>query len=165
MVQVVPVTPYDKTGFLLPFMLRRIIDFASQHMTEAHPETLARSVAMRLSGGDPNVLVLAGVGAKGDVVAHSVGTLEEDPIGKQRWVFCWQTRVDPGEGSSDPTLVRRFIEYADQWGHERGATVLRMASPRNDAAWARKYGFEFERTIMGREIGSPIPAAEAQKKA
>jgi hypothetical protein len=157
-VQVVPVTPYDKSGFLLPILLKRIIDFNQQHFTIENPETIARAINMRLAAGDPNVLLLAGVGAKADVVGHAVGTLEEDPVGRNRWVFCWQCRVDPGEGSSDPTLVTRFLEAADEWGHQRGATHLRMSTPRNDAAWQRKYGFEFERCSMFREIGSPIPA-------
>jgi len=162
MVRIVAINPYDQTGYLLPFLLGRIADFSRLHPTSMAPETLVRMVNARLAAGDPNVLLLAAVGAKGDVVGHAIGTLEEDPIRKNRWVFCWQCRVDPGEGSSDPTLVRRFIEMADEWGHSRGATELEMATPRNDVAWQRKYGFVFRRATMAREIGAPVPAAKKE---
>ena len=155
MLNLVKINPMDNTGLLLPFVGRRILDFARQHDTESDPEIFARMILARLVAGDPGVLVIAMVGAKGDVVGHGVAT-HEAAFGNQ-WAYVWQMRVDPGEGSSDPTAVKRCIEACDAWASERQLKQMVMASPRSDEAWRRKYGFKTLRHVMGRGIGSPIP--------
>lgn len=155
MVQIVRVNPYDKTGFLLPFVVQRILEFARQHMEEMGPEQFTKHVIGRLTIGDPTILVLAFVGAQGDVVGHGAASIEND--GQNKWVFIAQCRVEPGEGSSDPTVVRRALEYTDEWAKSHGATTMLMASTRSDEAWRRRYNFKTYRHIMGRPVGSPIP--------
>ncbi len=157
MVSLVPINPLDKTGLLLPFVIDRIAEFARQHMDEMDPDTFTRSILARLSAGDPSVLVLAMVGAKGDVVGHGVASIES--FGPSKWCFISQCRVEPGEGSADPTVVKRAIEHVDTWARPFGVTQMLMASPRSDEAWRRKYGFKTLRHVMAREIGSPIPGA------
>lgn len=159
MIQLVSINPYDKTGFLLPFVIQRIIEFGRQHMDELDPEVYAKTVLTRLSVGDGNLLVMAMVGAKGDVVGHGVASMESDGVSK--WVFVSQCRVEPGEGSADPTVVRRCIEAVDEWGSARGAIKMVMTTPRSDEAWRRKYGFKTLRHLMVREVGSPIPTKES----
>ena len=157
MISLVPVNVYDKTGFLAPFVVQRISEFARQHMDEVDPEVWTRTILARLCAGDPTVLVMAFVGTKGDVVGHGVATIEA--FGASKWAFISQCRVEPGEGSSDPTLVRRAIEHVDTWARGFGVKQMLMATPRSDEAWRRKYGFKTLRHVMAREIGSPIPAA------
>ena len=130
MIQLVPLSPLDKTGYLIPFVTERIIEFSRQHMDEMTPEIYARAVLSKLLHQPNDILVLARVGAKGDVVGHGIASMETDGI--KRRVFVSQCRVDPGEGSSDPTTVRRCIEYTEQWGSERGATDLLMSTARSD---------------------------------
>jgi hypothetical protein len=156
MISLVPINPYDKSGLLLPFVAQRVSEMAQQHMHELDPETWTRTVLSRLCAGDPHLLVLAFVGAKGDVVGHGVASIES--FGPSKWVFISQCRVEPGEGSSDPTLVARAIECVDTWAkHGFGVTRMLMASPRSDEAWRRKYGFKTLRHVMEREVGAPIP--------
>jgi hypothetical protein len=157
-VQLVPINPYDATGMLMPFVVKRMIEMSQQHMTEMHPITWARGVAQLLVSQSPNVLMLAAVGDKGDVVGHMTCTIESDGI--ERWVFVSQCRVDPGEGSADAGLVKRGIEYVDRWARERGATQMVMATPRSDEAWRRRYGFKTLRHLMTRDIGSPVGATK-----
>ena len=160
MIALVPVNPYDKSGFLMPFVVQRIAEFAQQHMHEIDPETWTRAIMSRLCAGDPSLLVLAFVGTKGDVVGHGVASIES--FGPSRWAFIWQCRVEPGEGSADPTLVKRAIESVDQWAQGFGVTRMLMASPRSDEAWRRKYGFKTLRHVMEREVGAPIPGTPAK---
>lgn len=158
MIALVPLNPYNKSGLLMPFVVQRIAEFAQQHMHEIDPETWTRGILARLCAGDPSLLVLAFVGAKGDVVGHGVASIES--FGPSKWVFISQCRVEPGEGSSDPTLVKRAIEYVDEWATKGfGVTRMLMASPRSDEAWRRKYGFKTLRHVMEREVGAPIPSS------
>jgi hypothetical protein len=154
MLQIIAIDPLDKTGFLMPFMIQRLLDFARLHYTETPPEPFARSMVARLTAGDPNVLLLAAVGSKGDVVGHAVGSIES--FANSKWVFVSQCRVDPGEGSADPTIVKRFIEAADQWATSQGVKTMLMASPRSDEAWRKRYGFTTLRHVMSRAVGAPI---------
>lgn len=158
MIALVPLDALDKTGFLIPFVVERISEFARQHMDEVDPDTWTRTIITRLAGGDPSLLVLAMVGAKGDVVGHGVATIET--FGPSRWVFISQCRVEPGEGSADPTVVKRAIEHVDTWAKAQSVTQMLMASPRSDEAWRRRYGFKTLRHVMSREVGSPIPGAK-----
>ena len=158
MVAIVPINPYDKTGLLLPFVVQRVDEFARQHADEMDPETFTRSIMARLCAGDPSLRLVAFVGAKGDVVGHALATVES--FGPSKWCFIAQCRVEPGEGSSDPTLVRRAIEDADAWAASQGISQMLMATPRSDEAWRRKYGFKTLRHVMSREIGSPIPGSK-----
>lgn len=156
MIQLVPMNPLDSTGYLMPFVVKRIAEFAEQHIDEMDAQTFTRTILARLASGDPGIRVLAFVGAKGDVVGHAVATIET--FGPSKWCFVSQCRVEPGEGSADPTVVKRAIENADEWAKGHGVTLMLMATPRSDEAWRRKYGFKTLRHVMSREIGSPIPS-------
>ena len=72
MIALVPLDALDKTVFLIPFVVERISEFARQHMDEVDPDTWTRTIITRLAGGDPSLLVLAMVGAKGNWVCFCV---------------------------------------------------------------------------------------------
>lgn len=151
-VLVVLVNPYDKlTGLLVPVVAQRILDFAQQHFNELNPESYTRVVMSRLWANDPRIAVAALVEAGTcKVVGHGVATIEED--GANKWVFVSQCKADGNVGDA----IQRAIKMAEEWGAAQGATKMVMSTPRSDAAWKRKYGFDTMRHLMIRQIGSPI---------
>lgn len=151
-VLVVLVDPYDPvTGLLVPAVAQRILAFSREHFCELDPEMYARNIMGRLWARDPRVAVGALVeAATSKVVGHAVATIEED--GRNRWVFISQCKADGNVGDA----VKRAILLADQWGRAQGATQMVMSTPRADAAWKRKYGFDTMRHLMIRKLGVPV---------
>ena len=153
-VLVIPVDPFDlTTGLLVPQVAQRIRQFALDNYTEADPQFFASTIMARLFAGDPNVVVVALLEpTTAKVVGHGVATIETE--GRRKWVFISQCKADGNVGDA----IKRGIVWADQWGRERGATHMVMATPRSDTAWRRRYGFDVMRHLMIRPLGD-LPAA------
>lgn len=148
-VQIVPIDPFDRiSGLFVPFITQRIIEMARIMCPEVDPEQVALAYMTRLFNRDPNVGIIAMVESNGKVVGHAVATMETD--GVKKWVHVGQCRADGNVGDA----VKRAVEYADNWGHERGATHMTMATNRIDTAWKRRYGFEVIRHQMIRPLGT-----------
>lgn len=159
-VQLVGLDPYDPvTGMLIPFVTQRILQFAREYSEEMDPEQTARVIMSRLWTRDPTIAILAFVQGRSKLVGHAVATVESD--GVNSWVFVSQVKVDGNVGDA----VLRAIEVADQWAQayssrylepngQRPITRMTMATHRSDRAWIKRCGFETERSVMGREVGS-----------
>lgn len=151
---VLPVDPlHGPTAMLLPFIAQRVFGMASDRQAELDPERFTRNLMTRLWAGDPNVLVLAFLEPSGKLVGHVVAELCTD--GTRRWIFVAQTKADGNVGDA----VRRALTMLDEWGARHKATVMNMATHRDDAAWSRKYGLEKSRSIYTRAIGSSVDGA------
>lgn len=155
-VLVVPVDPLNgPTALNLPFLAQRIYAMAQERMAEADPERFTRSVLTRLWAGDQGLLLLMFLDPQnGKILGHVVAELCTD--GVKRWVFVHQTKADGNVGDA----VKRAIGILDEWGTALKATMMTMATHRNDAAWQRKYGLETHRQVLMREIGSPVGEAK-----
>lgn len=148
---VLPVDPLNgPTAMLLPFIAHRIFSMAAERAQELDPERFTRSFLARLWAGSPDVLILAFLEPSGKLVGHV--TAEACTDGVKKWVFVSQTKADGNVGDA----VKRALVMLDAWGKQFGATTMNMATHRDDAAWARKYGLEKSRSVYGRVIGSEI---------
>lgn len=156
-VLVMPVDPLtEPCGMLMPFITQRIYAMAEERASEMDPGQFTRSWMARLWARDPSIAVLIFLEPTGKLVGHVLAELCGD--GVKKWVFVSQCKADGNVGDA----VKRAMVIGDEWGAQRGATTMTMATHRSDAAWQRKYGLESHRQVLLREIGSPIgkPPAE-----
>jgi hypothetical protein len=146
------------TSMLTPFVAQRIFAMAEERMAELDPERFTRNVMTRLWAGDKTILVLVLLETTGKLVGHLVCELCSD--GAKKWLFASQLKADGNVGDA----VKRSILILDEWAKTLTnfnppgveCNILTMATHRNDAAWQRKYGLENHRSVLMREIGSPI---------
>lgn len=157
-VLVMPVDPLTNPGsMLLPFIAQRIFQMAEERSTETDASQTTRSFLARLWAGDPKTIVLMFLEPNGKLVGHVTAEICSD--GVKTWVFCAQCKADGNVGDA----VKRAILLIDAWAAKFGATNMTIATHRNDAAWQRKYGLENQRSVLLREVGSPVgkPAPSA----
>jgi len=160
-VRLVPLDPYDgKTGVLIPFVLDRIRTMALTHNREGDPDQAMVGIGSRVYNQDPSIKLVAFLDERSKLVGHAVASIETD--GVRHWLFISQVGMDPGEWGD---AVVRALEMADQWAQDFSTAYLLprkkepiremlMATKRDDRAWQRKFGFQFLRYIMVREIGT-----------
>lgn len=147
MTRVIRVDPYDKTTCLmLPFIAQRILEMAHETGGEANPEQVMKKTMIALLNRAADVLVLALVNDKGQIVGHVVATVNSDEV--NRWVWVLQCKAD------DNVQDAREVVFAmlDDLGRQFGAKKMLMATGRNEKAWERKYGFRTSRRVMERDI-------------
>ena len=159
--RVVPLDPYDgKTGVLVPFVLDRIRKMAATHNCEVDPDQAMVGIGSRVYNQDPSIKLIAFLDERSKLVGHAVVSIETD--GVRHWVFVSQTGMDPGDWGNS---VLKAMEWTDQWAQEfsdkyllpRKKEPIRemlMATRRDDRAWQRRFGFQFLRYVMIREIGT-----------
>jgi len=158
-VVVLPVDPLNgPTAMLLPFIAQRIFNMAQERMQELDPERFTRVLMANLWGANPGLLVLALLEPSGKLVGHV--TAEYGTDGVKKWIYCAQCKADGNVGDA----VRRALQMIEAWAESlvnvqpAGVPVTRltMATHRDDDAWRRKYGFEKDRSVCSRVVGSPI---------
>lgn len=157
--RILRVDPYDPgpAGMIVHAVTQRMLAFGRRHIGEIDPDALVGRYLTALWSKSPYVLILAAVTfPEGHLVGHAVATLEEprDPVTGRpmgRWVFVQQCQMDP-HGPKDG--VGQMIEQGDAWAREHSVTLMLMATARSDKAWARKYAFRTDRTIMSRQVGA-----------
>lgn len=150
-VLVLPVDPLNPPGsMLLPFISQRIFQMAEERAAETDAGQTTRSFMARLWARDPKTLVLMFLEPNGKLVGHVTAEICSD--GVKTWVFCSQCKADGNVGDA----VKRALLIIDEWAKQFGATNMTIATHRNDAAWQRKYGLENHRSVLLREVGSPV---------
>jgi hypothetical protein len=139
---VAKVDPYDPSaGFLVPFVVQRVLDSAKSQSPETSSEAVAKAVMTRLYQGDPTQLVLALVNDKSQVVGHAVAQLGMDQ--SSCWATVLQIKADPGVGNGQKTAM----EAIQTWAQKNGATKLVLITGKGDKGWEDEFGFKLYRQI------------------